>query len=147
VAAALRQAPAELAAELAPRLRAGERVGLAVEGLGTGGVGPEEVPGGGGAGRTCERAPGWRGPPGSSWPSRPTETSPTRSPPTATTCSTRPWPPASIPPPRATATTPGWRGRATRSGCGCGRSSRGRDDRQTGGDRRPWRPAAGGAVA
>jgi isoleucyl-tRNA synthetase len=43
VAAALRQAPADLAAELAPRLRAGERVGLAVEGLGTVELGSEEV--------------------------------------------------------------------------------------------------------
>ena len=43
VAAALRQAPAELAAELAPRLRAGERVELAVEGLGTVELGPEEA--------------------------------------------------------------------------------------------------------
>jgi len=43
VAAALRQAPATLAAELAPRLRAGERVELAVEGLGTVELGPEEA--------------------------------------------------------------------------------------------------------
>jgi isoleucyl-tRNA synthetase len=43
VAAALRQAPAELAAELAPRLRAGERVELAVDELGGVELGPEEV--------------------------------------------------------------------------------------------------------
>jgi isoleucyl-tRNA synthetase len=43
VAAALRQAPAELAAELAPRLRAGEGVELAVAGLGTVELGPEEA--------------------------------------------------------------------------------------------------------
>jgi len=43
VAAALRQAPATLAAELAPRLRAGERVELAVEGLGMVELGPEEA--------------------------------------------------------------------------------------------------------
>ncbi|HEU4898822.1 MAG TPA: DUF5915 domain-containing protein, partial [Actinomycetota bacterium] len=43
VAAALRQAPADLAAELAPRLRAGERVELPVEGLGRVELGPEEV--------------------------------------------------------------------------------------------------------
>jgi isoleucyl-tRNA synthetase len=43
VAAALRSAPAELAAELAPRLRAGERVELAVDGLGTVELGPEEA--------------------------------------------------------------------------------------------------------
>jgi isoleucyl-tRNA synthetase len=43
VAAALRQAPAEVAAELAPRLRAGEGVELAVEGLGTVELGPGEA--------------------------------------------------------------------------------------------------------
>jgi isoleucyl-tRNA synthetase len=43
VAAALRQAAAELAAALAPRLRAGERVELAVDGLGAVELGPEEV--------------------------------------------------------------------------------------------------------
>ncbi|HEV3462993.1 MAG TPA: DUF5915 domain-containing protein, partial [Actinomycetota bacterium] len=43
VAGALRQAPPELAAELAPRLRAGERVELPVAGLGTAELGPEEV--------------------------------------------------------------------------------------------------------
>jgi isoleucyl-tRNA synthetase len=43
VAAALRSAPAEVAAELAPRLRAAERVALAVEGLGQVELGPEEV--------------------------------------------------------------------------------------------------------
>jgi isoleucyl-tRNA synthetase len=43
VAAALRQASAELAAELAPRLRAGEGVELAVAGLGTVELGPEEA--------------------------------------------------------------------------------------------------------
>jgi isoleucyl-tRNA synthetase len=43
VAAALRQAPPEVAAELAPRLRAGERVELAVEGLGTVELGPDEA--------------------------------------------------------------------------------------------------------
>jgi isoleucyl-tRNA synthetase len=43
VAAALRAAPAEVAAELAPRLRASERVELAVEGLGPVELGPEEA--------------------------------------------------------------------------------------------------------
>jgi isoleucyl-tRNA synthetase len=43
VAAALRSAPAEVAAVLAPRLRAGERVELAVEGLGQVELGPEEA--------------------------------------------------------------------------------------------------------
>jgi isoleucyl-tRNA synthetase len=43
VAAALRQAPADLAAELAPRLRAGGRVELAVDGLGAVELGAEEV--------------------------------------------------------------------------------------------------------
>jgi isoleucyl-tRNA synthetase len=43
VAAALRQAPGDLAAELAPRLRAGERVELAVDGLGAVELGSEEV--------------------------------------------------------------------------------------------------------
>jgi isoleucyl-tRNA synthetase len=43
VAAALRQVPAGLAAELAPRLRAGERVELATDGLGTVELGPDEV--------------------------------------------------------------------------------------------------------
>ncbi|HZA81319.1 MAG TPA: isoleucine--tRNA ligase, partial [Actinomycetes bacterium] len=43
VAAALRQAPPELAAELAPRLRAGERVRLEVAGLGPVDLGPEEA--------------------------------------------------------------------------------------------------------
>jgi isoleucyl-tRNA synthetase len=54
VAAALRQAPAELAAELAPRLRAGERVELAVDGLGTVELGPDE------AGVVEEPVTGWR---------------------------------------------------------------------------------------
>ncbi len=45
-----------------------------------------------------------------------------RSPPTATTCSARPWPPASTAPPRATATTPGSTWTARRSACGCARS-------------------------
>ena len=54
VAAALRQAPAELAAELAPRLRAGERVELAVDGLGRVELGPEE------AGVVEEPVTGWR---------------------------------------------------------------------------------------
>ena len=43
VAAAMRQAPADLAAQLAPRLRAGQRVELAVEGLGVVELAPEEV--------------------------------------------------------------------------------------------------------
>jgi isoleucyl-tRNA synthetase len=43
VAAALRQAPPEVAAELAPRLRAGERVELAVAELGTVELGAEEA--------------------------------------------------------------------------------------------------------
>jgi isoleucyl-tRNA synthetase len=43
VAAALRQAPPELAAALAPRLRAGERVELDVAGLGAVQLGPDEV--------------------------------------------------------------------------------------------------------
>jgi isoleucyl-tRNA synthetase len=43
VAAALRSAPAEVAADLAPRLRAGDRVELAVEGLGQVELGPEET--------------------------------------------------------------------------------------------------------
>ena len=54
VAAALRQVPAELAAELAPRLRAGQRVELEVEGLGRVELGPEE------AGVVEEPATGWR---------------------------------------------------------------------------------------
>src|ERR687898_358906 len=43
VAAPLPPAPPEVAAELAPRLRAGERVELAVEGLGTVELGPDEA--------------------------------------------------------------------------------------------------------
>jgi isoleucyl-tRNA synthetase len=54
VAAALRQVPAELAAELAPRLRAGERVRLEVDGLGPVELGPEE------AGVVEEPVTGWR---------------------------------------------------------------------------------------
>jgi isoleucyl-tRNA synthetase len=54
VAAALRQAPPELAAELAPRLRAGERVELEVEGLGRVQLGPDE------AGVVEEPVTGWR---------------------------------------------------------------------------------------
>ncbi|HET6748589.1 MAG TPA: isoleucine--tRNA ligase [Actinomycetes bacterium] len=54
VAAALRQAPPELAAELAPRLRAGERVELEVEGLGGVQLGPDE------AGVVEEPVTGWR---------------------------------------------------------------------------------------
>jgi isoleucyl-tRNA synthetase len=54
VAAALRQVPAELAAELAPRLRAGQRVELEVDGLGRVELGPEE------AGVVEEPATGWR---------------------------------------------------------------------------------------
>jgi isoleucyl-tRNA synthetase len=54
VAAALRQAPASLAAELAPRLRAGERVELAVDGLGAVELGPDE------AGVVEEPVTGWR---------------------------------------------------------------------------------------
>jgi len=54
VAAALRQAPPELAAELAPRLRAAERVELEVEGLGRVQLGPDE------AGVVEEPVTGWR---------------------------------------------------------------------------------------
>jgi isoleucyl-tRNA synthetase len=54
VAAALRQVPAELAAELAPRLRAGEQVRLAVDGLGEVELGPED------AGVVEEPVTGWR---------------------------------------------------------------------------------------
>jgi len=54
VAAALRQAPPELAAALAPRLRAGERVELDVAGLGTVQLGPDEV------GVAEEPVTGWR---------------------------------------------------------------------------------------
>jgi isoleucyl-tRNA synthetase len=54
VAAALRQAPPELAAALAPRLRAGERVELDVAGLGTVQLGPDEV------GVVEEPVTGWR---------------------------------------------------------------------------------------
>jgi len=54
VAAALRQVPAEPAAELAPRLRAGERVRLEVDGLGPVELGPEE------AGVVEEPVTGWR---------------------------------------------------------------------------------------
>jgi isoleucyl-tRNA synthetase len=54
VAAALRQAPPALAAELAPRLRAGERVELEVEGLGRVQLGPDE------AGVVEEPVTGWR---------------------------------------------------------------------------------------
>jgi isoleucyl-tRNA synthetase len=54
VAAALRQAPAELAAALAARLRAGERVELEVPGLGVLQLGPEEV------GVVEEPVTGWR---------------------------------------------------------------------------------------
>jgi isoleucyl-tRNA synthetase len=54
VAAALRQAPPELAAALAPRLRAGERVELEVAGLGTVQLGPDEV------GVAEEPVTGWR---------------------------------------------------------------------------------------
>jgi isoleucyl-tRNA synthetase len=54
VAAALRQAPPELAAALAPRLRAGERVELEVEGIGRVQLGPEEV------GVVEEPVTGWR---------------------------------------------------------------------------------------
>jgi isoleucyl-tRNA synthetase len=54
VAAALRQAPPEVAAALAPRLRAGERVELEVEGLGRVQLGPEEV------GVAEEPVTGWR---------------------------------------------------------------------------------------
>jgi isoleucyl-tRNA synthetase len=54
VAAALRQAPPELAAALAPRLRAGERVELEVAGLGTVQLGPDE------AGVAEEPVTGWR---------------------------------------------------------------------------------------
>ena len=54
VAAALRRAPPELAAALAPRLRAGERVELEVEGLGRVQLGPEEI------GVVEEPVTGWR---------------------------------------------------------------------------------------
>ncbi|MFL6271401.1 MAG: isoleucine--tRNA ligase [Actinomycetes bacterium] len=54
VAAALRQVPATQAAELAPRLRAGERVRLEVDGLGPVELGPEE------AGVVEEPVTGWR---------------------------------------------------------------------------------------
>jgi isoleucyl-tRNA synthetase len=54
VAAALRQVPADQAAELAPRLRAGERVRLEVDGLGPVELGPEEV------GVLEEPVTGWR---------------------------------------------------------------------------------------
>jgi isoleucyl-tRNA synthetase len=54
VAAALRQVPGELAAEQAPRLRAGERVELAVDGLGAVELGPED------AGVVEEPVTGWR---------------------------------------------------------------------------------------
>jgi isoleucyl-tRNA synthetase len=54
VAAALRAAPPELAAGLAPRLRAGRRVELQVEGLGRVELGPEEV------GVVEEPVTGWR---------------------------------------------------------------------------------------
>jgi isoleucyl-tRNA synthetase len=54
VADALRQLPAEPAAELAPRLRAGERVRLAVAGLGEVELGPED------AGVVEEPVTGWR---------------------------------------------------------------------------------------
>jgi len=54
VAAALRQAPPELAAALAPRLRAGERVELDVAGLGTVQLGPDEI------GVAEEPVTGWR---------------------------------------------------------------------------------------
>jgi isoleucyl-tRNA synthetase len=54
VAAALRQAPAELAAALAARLRAGERVELEVPGLGAVQLGPDEV------GVVEEPVTGWR---------------------------------------------------------------------------------------
>jgi isoleucyl-tRNA synthetase len=54
VAAALRQVPATQAAELAPRLRAGERVRLEVDGLGPVELGPEE------AGVAEEPVTGWR---------------------------------------------------------------------------------------
>jgi isoleucyl-tRNA synthetase len=54
VAAALRQAPPELAAALAPRLRAGERVELDVAGLGIVQLGPDEV------GVVEEPVTGWR---------------------------------------------------------------------------------------
>jgi isoleucyl-tRNA synthetase len=54
VAAALRQAPAEQAAALAPRLRAGERVELEVPGLGAVQLGPDEV------GVVEEPVTGWR---------------------------------------------------------------------------------------
>jgi len=54
VAAALRQTPPELAAALAPRLRAGERVELDVAGLGTVQLGPDEV------GVAEEPVTGWR---------------------------------------------------------------------------------------
>jgi isoleucyl-tRNA synthetase len=54
VAAALRQVPPELAAELTPRLRSGERVELPVQGLGTVELGPEEV------GVVEEPVTGWR---------------------------------------------------------------------------------------
>jgi isoleucyl-tRNA synthetase len=54
VAAALRQAPPELAAELAPRLRAGQRVQLPVDGLGTVELGADEV------GVVEEPVTGWR---------------------------------------------------------------------------------------
>ena len=54
VAAALRQAPADLAAELAVALRAGQRVELEVDGLGRVELGPEE------AGVVEEPVTGWR---------------------------------------------------------------------------------------
>jgi isoleucyl-tRNA synthetase len=54
VAAAVRQLPPERAAELAPRLRAGERVRLDVDGLGPLELGPEE------AGVVEEPVTGWR---------------------------------------------------------------------------------------
>jgi isoleucyl-tRNA synthetase len=54
VAAALRQVPAAQAAELAPRLRAGERVRVEVDGLGPVELGPEE------AGVVEEPVTGWR---------------------------------------------------------------------------------------
>ena len=128
---------------------------LEVTGAAPGGAGPR--PGPGRAGPPQEL--GWTWPTGSSWRSRPTARSPTRSPPTATTCSARPWRPASTAPPgrrRRRPRRPGRPGgppvappgpdgrrRAAVTGPGQGRPA----GPTAGSGGRPGGPGAGGAVA